>query len=342
MKYLSFVVPSYNAEKFLDRSIPSLLKGGEDVEIIIVNDGSKDHTLEIARRYEKENPSIVKVIDKANGGHGSTINAALEVATGLYFKCVDADDWLDEDTLHSLLATIKEKIKVKEEPDLFLTDFVYENVEAGIQHVGSLGKYFKKPGKTITWEDLRTFKYTDYIMMHMLVYRLDVLKKSKLHLPEHTFYVDNVYVYEPLYYVNTLCYLPISLYRYSVGRSDQSVSIQNADKNYAHQFRVFEKTMLCYTKEDLDKLSKKHRKQMIHAFITIVCLTQHYATIGDYKKKYAEYKRLVKKFKEENPSFYRLIRYRTLLTCYFNLPFFLKKFVVKYFYKLVMKRTGWN
>lgn len=319
-----------------------MLKGGEEVEIIIVNDGSKDHTLEIARRYEKEYPSIVKVIDKENGGHGSTINAALEVATGLYFKCVDADDWLDEDALHSLLNTIKQKEEKGESPDLYLADFVYENVEEGIQHIGTLKKYFKKIGETIGWNDIKVLSYTDYIMMHMLVYRLDILKKSKLHLPEHTFYVDNIYVYEPLFYVNTLCYLPISLYRYSVGRSDQSVSVQNADKNYAHQFRVFEKAMLRYTKEDLDTLSKKHRKQMIHAFITIVSLTQHYATIGDYKKKYAEYKELVKKFKKENPSLYRLVRYRTPLAFYFNLPFFIKRPVVKFFYKMVMKKTGWN
>ena len=96
MKYLSFVVPSYNASKYLDKVIPSLLVGGDDVEIIVVNDGSKDNTLEIAKRYEELYPNIVKAIDKENGGHGSTINKALEIATGLYFKCVDADDWLEE------------------------------------------------------------------------------------------------------------------------------------------------------------------------------------------------------------------------------------------------------
>lgn len=341
MKYISFVVPSYNAEKYLDRSVPSLLKGGEDVEIIIVNDGSKDNTLDIARRYEKENPSIVRVIDKENGGHGSTINAAMEVATGIYFKCVDADDWLDEEALHSLLKVIEEKVEKEEAPDLLVTDFVYENVEEGISHLGSLGNYFKKPGENVTWDDIKIFKYTDFIMMHMLVYRLDILKKSGLHLLEHTFYVDNIYVYEPLFYVNSLCYLPISLYRYSVGRADQSVSLKNEDKNYAHQFRVLEKTMLTYTADDLKKLSNKHRKQVIHAFCTIICLTQSYATIGNYKKKYKEYKEIIKKFKKENPSFYNIIRYKTLLVFYFNLPFFLKRLAIKFFYKIIMKRTGW-
>ena len=102
MKLLSFVVPSYNSEKYLNKCVDSLLKGGEDVEIIIVNDGSKDNTIKIAREYEEKYPSIIKVVDKENGGHGSGINSGLEVATGLYFKCVDSDDWVDEDALKKL------------------------------------------------------------------------------------------------------------------------------------------------------------------------------------------------------------------------------------------------
>ena len=120
MKYLSFVVPSYNASKYLDKVIPSLLVGGDDVEIIVVNDGSKDNTLEIAKRYEELYPNIVKAIDKENGGHGSTINKALEIATGLYFKCVDADDWLEENALKTLLAKIKYHHEKNTLPDLYL------------------------------------------------------------------------------------------------------------------------------------------------------------------------------------------------------------------------------
>ncbi|HAS56227.1 MAG TPA: glycosyl transferase, partial [Firmicutes bacterium] len=115
MKLISFVVPSYNASKYLDKVIPSLLVGGDEVEIIIVNDGSKDNTLEIAKNYEKENSNVI-VIDKENGGHGSTINEAIKVANGLYFKCVDADDWLDKDALLSLLERIKADIENKKSP----------------------------------------------------------------------------------------------------------------------------------------------------------------------------------------------------------------------------------
>lgn len=99
MKYISFAIPCYNSEEYMDKAIESILKGGEDVEIIIVNDGSKDRTSEIAKRYEREYPTIVKAVDKENGGHGDAVNTGLEHATGLYFKVVDSDDWVDEASL---------------------------------------------------------------------------------------------------------------------------------------------------------------------------------------------------------------------------------------------------
>ena len=106
MKYISFAIPCYNSAEYMEHAIESILKGGEDVEIIIVNDGSKDKTLEIARRYEKQYPTIVKAIDKENGGHGDAVNTGLQHATGLYFKVVDSDDWVDESSLMKILDTL--------------------------------------------------------------------------------------------------------------------------------------------------------------------------------------------------------------------------------------------
>lgn len=92
MKIISFTVPCYNSQEYMRNCVDSLLVGGEDVEIVIVNDGSSDRTIDIAREYEAEYPTIVKVIDKPNGGHGSGVNAGLKIATGLYYKVVDSDD----------------------------------------------------------------------------------------------------------------------------------------------------------------------------------------------------------------------------------------------------------
>ena len=93
MKYITFAIPCYNSQDYMERAVESVLKGGKDVEIIIVNDGSKDGTEEIGKRYEREYPDIVRVISQENGGHGEAVNTGLLHATGKYFKVVDSDDW---------------------------------------------------------------------------------------------------------------------------------------------------------------------------------------------------------------------------------------------------------
>lgn len=112
MKYISFVVPCFNSEKYMEKCIDSLLMCGDDVEIIIVNDGSTDKTAEIAKNYLKNNSNI-KFIDKENGGHGSGINAGLKICEGLYFKCVDSDDWIDFDAYKKLIKAIKDNYNKK-------------------------------------------------------------------------------------------------------------------------------------------------------------------------------------------------------------------------------------
>ena len=97
MKLLSFTVPCYNSAAYMGKCVESLLKGGEDVEIIIVDDGSTDETAQIADDYAEKYPSVVRVIHKENGGHGSAVNAGIENAQGLFFKVVDSDDWVKEE-----------------------------------------------------------------------------------------------------------------------------------------------------------------------------------------------------------------------------------------------------
>ena len=109
MKLLSIAIPCYNSEQYMRKCIDSLLVGGEDVEILIVDDGStKDRTAEIADEYAAEFPTIVKAIHKENGGHGSAVNAGIANATGLYFKVVDSDDWVKEKAYLAILDTLRE------------------------------------------------------------------------------------------------------------------------------------------------------------------------------------------------------------------------------------------
>ena len=140
MKLISFTVPCYNSQVYMKKCIDSLLTGGRDVEIIIVNDGSKDGTLKLANEYKENYPDTVKVIDKENGGHGSGVNAGLKAAEGLYFKVVDSDDWLDTDALNELLGVIKLHLSEGRLPDLYVTNFIYDRVYDGTKHVSSYEK----------------------------------------------------------------------------------------------------------------------------------------------------------------------------------------------------------
>lgn len=339
MIYLSFVVPSYNAEKYLDRCVPSLVIGGEDVEIIIVNDGSKDNTLQIAKSYA-EKYSNVKVIDKENGGHGSGINAALKIATGLYFKCVDADDWADEEAYKKLLNTIKQHHSEGKSPDLYLTNFVYNRLDDGITSMHDFSKTYPV-NKLMTWEDLKNPNNADFFMMHMFVYKLEILKKANLSLLEHTFYVDNQYVYEPLYYVKSIYYLPVPFYQYYVGHADQSISYTNMAKNYKHDFRVYEKVMNTYTLEDINKLTKAHKKYMLFALVVNSALALFYYVCAKKNGSKNDYKPMLKRIKKNNGPLYKKARHGTRFEVTYLLIPPLRDIATKIGYKIVKKKTGW-
>ena len=150
MKYITFAIPCYNSQDYMERAVESVLKGGKDVEIIIVNDGSKDGTEEIGKRYEREYPDIVRVISQENGGHGEAVNTGLLHATGKYFKVVDSDDWLDEEALIQVLNQMKSFEEKDEEVDMFISNYVYEKVGGRLGTAASFMGYTRvsnpKPG----------------------------------------------------------------------------------------------------------------------------------------------------------------------------------------------------
>src|SRR5699024_9386598 len=130
MKILTFAVPCYNSEAYMEKCIDSLLVGGEDVEILIVNDGSKDRTAEIADAYAKKYPTIVRAIHQENKGHGGAVNAGLANATGLYFKVVDSDDWVNEEAYRKILEILEEAVRGDKTLDMLISNYVYEKVGA--------------------------------------------------------------------------------------------------------------------------------------------------------------------------------------------------------------------
>lgn len=340
MKYISFVVPSYNSEAYLAKCLDSLVIGGEDVEIIVVNDGSKDRTIEIAREYESKYPTIIKVIDKENGGHGSGINAGLDVAEGLYYKCVDSDDWVDKDAYMTLLDLVKKHHAEGVSPDLYFTNYVYERLDLNLS-IPMEDKNIPR-NKLFEWKDFKKMGIADYFFLHQMMYKLDVIKESKMRLPEHCFYVDNVFVYIPLFYVKTMYYCPVNFYRYYVGRPNQSVTLENATKNYKMGLRVINEVTSRYTLDELKSLHKNHYKIMIHTILEKQAVTLFYVMGNNTKEKNEHYKMYWKHFKATNRKLHNKIKYRTWFAFTNLLIHPVKKAVTIFGYKQMIKKTKWN
>lgn len=221
MKLLSFAIPCYNSKDYMEHCIESILPGGDDVEIIIVDDGSKDETAAIADRYAAEYPDIVKAVHQENGGHGEAVNTGLKNATGKYFKVVDSDDWVDLDSYKKILDKLREFEQENTQIDMLLANYVYEKEGAKRKKVMRQTGFPRN--EIFTWSDIKHIYKGHYILMHSVIYRTELLRSCGLKLPKHTFYVDNIYVYKPLPYVRTMYYLDVDFYRYFIGRDDQSV-----------------------------------------------------------------------------------------------------------------------
>ena len=185
MKLLTFAIPCYNSEAYMEKCIDSILIGGEDVEILIVDDGSKDRTAEIADEYEKKYPTICRAIHQENGGHGEAVNTGIRNATGLYFKVVDSDDWVDPDAYMKILDKLREIVAGNETLDMFLANYVYEKEGAKRKKVMRQTGF---PQDTVfTWNDIKHFYKGHYILMHSVIYRTKLLRDCGLELPKHTF-----------------------------------------------------------------------------------------------------------------------------------------------------------
>lgn len=267
MKLLSVAIPCYNSEAYMEHCINSLLPGGEDVEIIIVDDGStKDNTAAIADRYAEEYPTIVKAIHQENGGHGEAVNTGLKNATGLYFKVVDSDDWVDEGSYRRILETLRKLAGGSETLDLLISNYVYE--KEGQKHKKVMKYDSVLPvEKMFTWDDTKRFKKGQYILMHSVIYRTELLRECGLKLPKHTFYVDNLFVYVPLPYVKKMYYLDVNFYRYFIGRDDQSVNEKVMISRIDQQIKV---NKLMVEAVDLFKLENKHLRKYMFNYLEII------------------------------------------------------------------------
>lgn len=308
MKILTIAVPAYNSQDYLDRCIDSLLKGGPDVEILIVDDGSKDRTAAIADGYAAKYPDIVRVIHQENGGHGDAVTTGIHNATGLYFKVCDSDDHLAEAPFHQVVAFLKQSAAEEKHLDMLVCNFVYDKqgVPEWRKKVISYHKMF--PVNTyFTWEEAKPARMGHYILMHSVIYRTAMLQEMNMRLPKHTFYVDNLYVYEPMEHVKTLYYMDTNLYRYYIGRADQSVNTEVMKKRIDQQDRV---NRLMFSYRDLNQIENRRVADYMFKYLAMITTitTVFYDLIGTEE---ADRKRdkLWSDFHDQNFGMWKQLRY---------------------------------
>lgn len=237
-------------EDYLPRCLDSVTR--EDVpdtlEVIVVNDGSKDRSLEIAKEYQAKRPDIISIIDKPNGHYGSCINAALKVATGKYFRPLDADDWFDTDALIHFLSFLSET-----NDDLVITSFCNHRKTKEIlcspYQIIFNQTYLASNKTVIKKQDASIFT------MHSSTFKLEAIRKANIKLPEKINYTDAEFVFKTLRQVNTFSFFDAVLYHYDLTREGQSVNITVASKTHS-QLAFLVKRMLEY-KGPLTALEQK-------------------------------------------------------------------------------------
>ncbi len=260
MKILSIAIPCYNSQDYMRNAVKSALVGGEDVEVLIVDDGSTDDTGRIADELENEYPGIVRAIHQKNGGHGEAVNAGLRNAKGLYYKVLDSDDWLDRESLLKILEQLRKFIRQGQLVDMVLANYVYEKPSERKHKAIRYEGVFPQE-KIFGWGDVKKFRVSQNILMHSVIYRTQMLLDCGLNLPKHTFYVDNIFVYVPLPHVKTMYYMDVDLYRYFIGREDQSVNEKVMIGRIDQQLKVNKIMIDAY---DLTKIrNKKLRDYMV-------------------------------------------------------------------------------
>ena len=339
MKLLSFAIPCYNSKDYMEHCIESILPGGDDVEIIIVDDGSKDETAAIADRYAAEYPDIVKAVHQENGGHGEAVNTGLKNATGKYFKVVDSDDWVDLESYKKILDKLREFEQENTQIDMLLANYVYEKEGAKRKKVMRQTGFPRN--EIFTWSDIKHIHKGHYILMHSVIYRTELLRSCGLKLPKHTFYVDNIYVYKPLPYVRTMYYLDVDFYRYFIGRDDQSVNEQVMVRRVDQQLRVTRIMLACPSPYDLPERQKNLASYMLNYLSMMVAISSVFLTISGTPESLEKKAQLWKELSEGDPRLYRRMKLFSV-SAFTNLPGGLGNHLTVLLYRGVQKIYKFN
>lgn len=335
MKLLTVVIPCYNSQDYMEKCIRSILPGGERVEIIIIDDGSKDNTGRIADEYAQKYPSIIRVIHQENGGHGEGINQGLLHASGRYFKVVDSDDCLSND-LPAFLEYL-EQFDQQGGTDLVVTNYYYVHSDG----VGDRSINYSNAlptNRVMKWSETKSFRVHQLLTIHSCTFRTEVMRESGMILPKHTFYEDNLMVYAVLPHVKRLSYLNMDLYRYTIGREGQSVQKDIMMSRYTHQLRV---TQMCFESVHLDTVADKRlKKYMKHELFMMFSIATLYSRLNQSEEAEQDLVQMWKKCELFDARYTRILR-RTPLAL-INMPGKAGRRFVKVIYGFAHKVVRFN
>ncbi len=339
MKLLTLVVPCYNSQDYMERCIQSLLPGGDDLDILIVDDGSTDRTGQIADRLAQQHPSFVRVVHQPNGGHGEGLNTGIREAQGLYYKTVDSDDRLDSAALVHLL----EKIRTFDPdnlPDMIVNDYVYDQQNKENVFSVRYNSVFR-PYTVQTWDEAHHFPVWKQFMIHSIAYRTQLLRDMPLVLPKHTFYEDNLYIYQPLPCVKRVYYFPEPLYGYFIGRPDQSIHEDIILRRLDQCTTIAEKMICSYTMEELNALPRHLRNYMLNNAAGQLFTTSALQFIDEKGRGHAFHEHMWKTIYDFDPELYKKLRHN-LIGMTTVLPGKLGKKILVFFYRTGRKMISFS
>ncbi len=241
-KLLSVVVPTYNMQAYLDRCLSSFIMDEHlmsQLEVLVVNDGSKDSSSVIAHGYEEKYPETFIVIDKENGNYGSCVNRGLEQAAGKYFRILDADDWFDTKSLEQLLGQLEIA-----EADLLLTKFSVhytDNVTVSAFPDGIVS------GRMYGVADFDSGIFdAGALRMHGMTYRTQLLRESGLRLQHGISYTDTEYCYYPCKYLKSVMFFDLRLYCYDCTRDGQTMNPDVMARSVGNMYKVLKPMLQDY------------------------------------------------------------------------------------------------
>ena len=309
MKLLTVTVPCYNSQDYMSNCIESLLPGGDRVEIIIIDDGSKDNTGRIADQYAEQYPNIVKVIHQENGGHGEGINQGLRHATGKYFKVVDSDDRVNED-FTTFLDTL-EACEAQGGVDLLVTNYYYVHSD-GIGDRSINYSSVLPEDQIFGWSQIGRFRPHQMLTIHSCTFRTDCMRACGQDLPRKTFYEDNLMVCRTLPHVEKLYYLNVDLYRYWIGREGQSVQKDVMMRRYTHQILC---TELCFRSFRFDEIrNPKLHKYLEHELFLMFGISILYTRLNKTRETDEAISKMWENCRAHDRKWANHFRQRTVLT----------------------------